>query len=359
MGTTDLHNLMISVVNMRCGSACLRVLFILKTAYSPTVLEKSFPTHIVCSGMGNSLQVARKHDLQTMYALKAQLKRRDELLDREVVETLLEAKVLTKRWRQEYNTVRPHSSLGYRPPAPTTRMFTHTSFLTHSTTAEINKSRDETTTSKVDSFPGAGHWDIERRRYPQYEHAAVIVAENITSRFLNVISLFNGHIPLIAIQMSALKVGDGAGLVFSMVVDLTTSGLVDADEETQETTDRAYWEKRGARATVALTDELLKLAQQSDPALELKYNRFYIGLAKNGKPNNCVQFKPQKKSLRIEPQLPQSDEIEEKLESANIDVMNYIKRWGRYRIRVSKADVKDHEVLLKEIFAAAFRACGQ
>ena len=56
---------MISVVNMRCGSACLRVLFILKTAYSPTVLEKSFPTHVVCSGMGNSLQVARKHDLQT------------------------------------------------------------------------------------------------------------------------------------------------------------------------------------------------------------------------------------------------------------------------------------------------------
>jgi len=30
----------------------------------------------------------------------------------------MEAKVLTERWRQEYNTVRPHSSLGYRPPAP-------------------------------------------------------------------------------------------------------------------------------------------------------------------------------------------------------------------------------------------------
>ena len=35
------------------------------------------------------------------------------------------------------------------------------------------------------------YWDIERRRYPQYEHTAVIVAEDITSRFLNVISLFN------------------------------------------------------------------------------------------------------------------------------------------------------------------------
>ncbi len=35
------------------------------------------------------------------------------------------------------------------------------------------------------------YWDIERKRYPQYEHAAVIVAEEITSRFLNVIQLFN------------------------------------------------------------------------------------------------------------------------------------------------------------------------
>jgi len=45
-------------------------------------------------------------------------KLRDELLDREIFYTLLEAKVLIERWRQHYNRVRPHSSLGYRPPAP-------------------------------------------------------------------------------------------------------------------------------------------------------------------------------------------------------------------------------------------------
>jgi transposase InsO family protein len=45
-------------------------------------------------------------------------KLRDELLDRELFDTLLEAKVLVERWRRQYNTVRPHSSLGYQPPAP-------------------------------------------------------------------------------------------------------------------------------------------------------------------------------------------------------------------------------------------------
>jgi len=45
-------------------------------------------------------------------------KLRDELLNMEVFNTLLEAKVLIEQWRTHYNTVRPHSSLGYRPPAP-------------------------------------------------------------------------------------------------------------------------------------------------------------------------------------------------------------------------------------------------
>jgi hypothetical protein len=52
------------------------------------------------------------------------------------------------------------------------------------------------------------YWDDERKRYPQYEHAAVIVAEEITSRFLNVIQLFNGAVPLIALKMTAYKVGN-------------------------------------------------------------------------------------------------------------------------------------------------------
>jgi putative transposase len=47
-------------------------------------------------------------------------KMRDELLNREIFCTLAEAKVLIERWRREYNQVRPHSSLGYRPPAPET-----------------------------------------------------------------------------------------------------------------------------------------------------------------------------------------------------------------------------------------------
>ncbi len=43
---------------------------------------------------------------------------RDELLNGEIFCTLKEAQILIEHWRQEYNTVRPHSAPGYRPPAP-------------------------------------------------------------------------------------------------------------------------------------------------------------------------------------------------------------------------------------------------
>jgi putative transposase len=47
-------------------------------------------------------------------------KLRDELLEREIFYSLNEAKVLIEMWRKHYNQIRPHSSLGYRPPAPET-----------------------------------------------------------------------------------------------------------------------------------------------------------------------------------------------------------------------------------------------
>ena len=45
-------------------------------------------------------------------------KLRDELVNVEIYDTLLEAHVLVERWRREYNTIRPHSVLNYRPPSP-------------------------------------------------------------------------------------------------------------------------------------------------------------------------------------------------------------------------------------------------
>jgi len=199
------------------------------------------------------------------------------------------------------------------------------------------------------------YWDIERKRYPQYEHTAVLVAEEITGRFLNVVGLFNGFIPLVAIQMQAFSIGDQVSLLFTTVLNEMRLGLVDEDEEGQEVTDRTYWEKRGTKSTLEITDSLLNLVNEFAPDLTLKYNKFYIGLAmKSGQPNNFVIFRPKKSWVRFEPRIERSEEIQPKLEEAGIDVMVYDSRWGRYRIRLEKGDVKKHETLLRELMKTAY-----
>jgi hypothetical protein len=198
------------------------------------------------------------------------------------------------------------------------------------------------------------YWDIERKRYPQYEHTAVIVAEDITSRFLNVIGLFNGMIPLIAIQMNTLKIGDKIGLAFNKVLDYMPRGLTDDDEEVEELADRSYWEQRGSKETVDLADKLLEIAKKHDANLELKYNKFYIGLSKSGKAMNFVIFRPKKRFMSFEPRLYDSPEMQERLDTAGLDVMTYDARWGRYRIRIRRNDLEKNKKIIESIIEQAY-----
>lgn len=78
-------------------------------------------------------------------------KLRDELLNREVFETLLEAKVLIEAWRVEYHTARPHSVLGYRPPTPEAIA----SCLPASAT--LRRANTTNRNQQVASQPGVGH----------------------------------------------------------------------------------------------------------------------------------------------------------------------------------------------------------
>lgn len=198
------------------------------------------------------------------------------------------------------------------------------------------------------------YWDIERKRYPQYDHCAVLIAEDVTSRFLNVISLFNGLAPFIAIQMQALKIGDSVTLIFTKVMDEMTRGLVDEDEDAEAApTDRAYWEQKASKATVSLADDLLAIVKQFDPVLTLKYNKFYIGLARDGQAYNFVTFRPRKGHMLLGLKLPESDDINQKIEKAGIDTLEYDKRWTTYRLQLSKADVSNKAEVLKDLMRLA------
>ena len=201
------------------------------------------------------------------------------------------------------------------------------------------------------------YWDIERKRYPQYDHTAVIVAEDITSRFLNVISLFNGFIPLVAIQMNVLRCEDRISLICTKVLDQMTLGYED-DEKELGIVNRSYWEKRATNETVRLADVLLDRIHIFAPYLKLKYNKFYIGLARDGQPNNFVTFQPQKHAIRVELSMTKSETVETKIADQGLDLSGYTK-WGTYTIRLSKTEVEEHIDFLTDLMKDSFEEKGK
>jgi hypothetical protein len=188
------------------------------------------------------------------------------------------------------------------------------------------------------------YWDIERKLYPKYKHVAVIVAEDITSRFLNVIQLFNGMIPLVALKMTAYKVGDDYALTFVKVLDELTYG---DDEEEPPATNRDYWESKASKKTLLTTDELLRLVNQIEPKAKLRYNKHYIGLEVDDSPRNFVTFTPRKAHVIVTIKLPQSNEIDSQLEDAGIDALNYNTWYNQYLVKIGgSVDDKQRDVLL-------------
>ena len=192
------------------------------------------------------------------------------------------------------------------------------------------------------------YWDNERKRYPQYDHCAVIVAEEITGRFMNVISLFNGAIPLIALQISAYKIGENIHISFTKVLDRVTLG---DDDDVAEPTDRPFWEKKSSKTQLKLVDELFKRISEYAPGMELKYNKMYIGLAKDGVAKNFVHFKPHKQFVAFF-----IKSRENKLDSLDAGDLNidYIGRTQQYRVRFkSIQEYEKNKELLKDLICEA------
>lgn len=198
------------------------------------------------------------------------------------------------------------------------------------------------------------YWDIEKRRYPQYDHCAVLVAEDITSRFLNVIRLFNGTLPFVAIQMQAVSVDGRMTLVFTRVVDELSRGVDDSDPPPPA--DRAYWEDvRGSKESMLLVDHMLNTLQGINPDLSLNYTKSYVGVAKDGGAFNFVRFVPTKKHVRFLVHLPKTDENDAAFEDANLDMLDYKRTHGGfYRVRLKKGDNSHNNDGLKQLVRQAY-----
>ena len=201
------------------------------------------------------------------------------------------------------------------------------------------------------------YWDLERKRYPNHEYCAVIVAEEITSRFWNIINLFNRSIPLIAIQLDAREVNGVLTLNFIKVLDEINFGDSE-DDEKSEPADRAYWERKSQPEILALVDFFEKSLNKFFPDIELNYNKSYIGIKKQNKVDNAIHFCPYQNYMDLKIKTNRvSEKIVEQLKQSEI-----VSNWRGetetlYRARVckSKEVLEKNLPLLESLFKEAYK----
>jgi hypothetical protein len=197
------------------------------------------------------------------------------------------------------------------------------------------------------------YWDVERQRYPNLEHRAVIVAEAITARFFNVIRLLNRAVPLIAIQLSAFRIGDEVVLQFTRVLDTYEFSAEPEEEEIAEQVDLAYWQKKASPETLSVVEAIRALVPTAKGDTRITYNKHHIALGTTG--YNFAWFYPRKKiahsHMNIKVGIDNRPELLKKLEDAGIEAENH--RRDQIRVHVSTKEIQEHGPLIVEALTAA------
>ncbi len=189
------------------------------------------------------------------------------------------------------------------------------------------------------------YWDNEKRRWPQRQHFAVLVAEHINRRFFNVIHLLSYSIPIIAIQVSLLENDGKRSLFFTRVLD-TFEEIDDGTSIDDKTYNPDYWAKK-AKWTLETSETLLNIAQDIFTEPALNYLKHYVAISVSGNNYFWLIKRSINKSLlgfRISP--PLQDETAALLDGNNI---SYVRKPKEFRITVDKQMIEKNKEVFQSI----------
>lgn len=179
------------------------------------------------------------------------------------------------------------------------------------------------------------YWDVERQRRPNSNHRAVIVAEQITTRFFNVVRLLNRAVPLIAIKLSAFSMNGRVVLHPVTVLDVIEQS---AEEDVEEPTSRTYWETKNP-TMLAMLDKVVSSLREAQIAPRVTYNLHHIALGTTGR--NFCWFEPRKSpathmDFRVSADV--RDAIISELQEVGIDASSYRTEFGKFNITTTNLE---------------------
>ena len=198
------------------------------------------------------------------------------------------------------------------------------------------------------------YWDVERKRYPMYEHVAVIVAEDVTTRFLNVIGLFNSVVPLIAIQLNAFQRDDAISIVCVRVLDVVKPGT--SEEEFGTPASRETHEARQSPESMTIAGDILKLIREIEPNAKENYTHSYIGQKVGNRVQNFVTIYPRRNPLVLAQfKIAETGEMDEWLEQQSLSTLSYQHEFGSYQVKITLKDMEENLPAIRTLIQRAYQ----
>ena len=186
------------------------------------------------------------------------------------------------------------------------------------------------------------YWDNEKRRWPNRSHTAVLIAEEITSRFYNVVHLLSLAVPVIGIQVNIVEAGPLKALHFTKVID---SYEEPEEEETpQRTYDEKHWVDNypGALACARWYGDLLA---QSYGEIQTKYFEYYISFTVGGIARIWVHKRKNDRRALVEVKYVEEN-IAEAIDHLNKEDIAFSTRSNKYlNFDVSLQQLKEKQVV--------------
>ncbi|MBI2678482.1 MAG: hypothetical protein HYX28_06845 [Candidatus Koribacter versatilis] len=191
------------------------------------------------------------------------------------------------------------------------------------------------------------YWDIETRRWPNFEHRAVLVAEEITNRFFNVIWLLNRSVPIIAIKLDTLTVDGKLTLNFTKILDIYETPEGREPDQIAGSSRQAWQEYAGAES-FSVFEKCIALLSRDSANPRITYNDGHIAIG--GAKRNFAWFTPRKRDKHCMVNIRVGDANTEstlqKLQSLGLDA--YRMESDTIRIRLLAVDLDKNQKAVSE-----------
>lgn len=195
------------------------------------------------------------------------------------------------------------------------------------------------------------YWDNEKRKWPQRQHYAVLVAESITRRFFNVIHLFSHSIPIIGIQANIIESNGQKFLHFSKILD-TYEEPDDSSSISNEVHDENYWLNKSSW-TIDNSKALLSIVSKTSPSAKLNFVKNYISIEVNGNNYFWLHKRSSNKSLLS---FWCGDFLDDAVQLLDSGSISHVIKNQSIRITVDKQTLESNALIFEEISKLVQRA---